>query len=384
LTEKRNILVLFWGKKGGGAHYSLKIAEEFSKREDLNLFLSLSSYCTISNLFQNLNAETCLVNTYKSSFGFLNMMFFRRYTIRKKLQDFISTNQIDIVIIGMDFFWGDLIFKASCRAAADTIYVVHEPKPHPNEPIIMSFFKKWKIKKSVNRAGKVVVLTHHVKNYLIEKFRISKNKISVIPHGIFSYFSADEPKSIQPDKINDVVSILYFGRIDYYKGLDILLKAYRILERCVSNIRLEIWGNGDLSMYQDDLNNLSNARVENRWIDESEISDIFQNCDICVLPYRDASQSGIAGIAQQAGIPIVACPSKGLKEQLKEAGAIFSDDFSPESLASKIEELINDPVGFNHLSMKSLEYASKLSWKNIANQFITVADTIKKENSEHL
>ncbi len=374
---KINILFLFWGRMGGGAKYSLEIAKELSKQNDVNLHISISNQCKISKGFRNLNVPGLYVDTYNSVPGFIDKWIFRRHQYLNKLQKYLTDHRIDLLIIGMDFFWGSVFYKAAKSAGVKTIYVVHEPKPHPGEPFFIGMVMQRTLKTLITGADHLVALTRHVKDYLKEQYKIEETNISVIPHGIFSYFEATGPKSLPK---NGPIKILYFGTITYYKGLDILLRAYSFLEKKYDFVQLEIWGSGDISEYQSLIDNLENIRIENRWINESEIEDIFKNSHICVLPYRDASQSGIVGVASSAALPIVACPANGLKEQLEDSSVLFSEDFSPESLSKSIEKLLIHPEYYSELSGKILNYAEKFSWSSIATRFKNIGEQLMLQN----
>lgn len=370
-----NTLFLYWGKKGGGAKYSFEIARELSKRDDIHLHLSLSNQCEILDQFKRLQLPGLFIDTYSSIPGFLKTWFFRKKKLQQELYNYFIENRIESVIIGMDFFWGSVICDAAKQAGVTSILVVHEPEPHPNEPFFMTRFKKTGLKKGITSADRLVTLTEHVKDVVSKKYQIKDEKISVIPHGIFEYYQADSPKKLP--KENDPVRFLYFGRIEYYKGLDILLKSFKILEGRADHVKLEIWGSGDTDEFSELIKEIDHIHIENRWVDDAEIVQVFKDCHVCVLPYRQASQSGIVGIASRAAMPIAACPATGLKEQLKDCGALISDDFTPESLAECLFQLLDDPERYNTLSKKSLEYADSLSWEKIAEKFAKLTRSIK-------
>lgn len=378
--QSTNILFLFWGRKGGGARYSLEIAKELDKRKDVNLFLSVSNQCDLIDQFHEINCPGLFLDTYESVSGFIRKWVFERKSYRKKLTAYLKENDIDLIIIGMDFFWGGIIYKSASLAGAKTIYVVHEPKPHPGEPFFMGMVKSQTLKKLIRGADHLVALTKHVKAFLHETYQISASQISVIPHGVFSYHEADSPKEL-PANSDDPVILLYFGAITYYKGLDILLKAFSILEENGGRlVQLEVWGSGDLSEYQDLIQKLQHVHIENRWIDESEVGALFEKAHICVLPYRDVSQSGILGAVSKAALPVVACPASGLKDQMGGESVVYSDDFSPESLADEIRSLINDPTRYRTISEKILLDSEKLDWAQIANDFKKINDKLIGDN----
>lgn len=371
-----NILFLFWGRKGGGAKYSYEISRELSERQDVNLFLSVSNQCDLIQQFRELNCPGLYIDTYESVPGFLNSWLIQRKKYQEKLHDYLRKNRIDVIIIGMDFFWGSVIYKAAKSAGARTIYVVHEPKPHPREPFFMGLVKRKTLKTLIKGADHLVTLTGYVKKKLKNMYSLDDSKISIIPHGIFSYYDASEKRRL-PQK--GTVVLLYFGAITYYKGLDILLEAYKILMEKYEFITLEIWGSGDISEYQELMSDLERVTIENRWIDESEVEEIFQRSHICVLPYRDVSQSGILGAASQAALPVVACPAEGLKEQMEGEYIIFSEDFTSESLAVAIEELLLNPELYAEKSQQMLDHANRISWSAIASEFKEIAGRLIDE-----
>lgn len=324
-----------------------------------------------------MNVPALYVDTYESVPGFIKSWVFQRRWYLEQLTAYLKKHEIDFLIIGMDFFWGKVFYKAAKEAGVKTIYVVHEPKPHPQEPFFIGMVMRRTLGTLITGADHLVALTGHVKSYLIERYRIEEKNISVIPHGVFSYFKASGPKRL-PE--NGPVKILYFGTITYYKGLDILLRAYSLLEKKYDFIQLEIWGSGNLSEHKALIDNLKNVRIENRWIAESKIEDVFKHSHICVLPYRDASQSGIVGVASSAAMPIVACPADGLKEQMEEASVLFSEDFTPEALSASIEKLLTQPEFYTEQSGNILNYAEKFSWSEIASQFRDIGKQLLSQN----
>jgi glycosyltransferase involved in cell wall biosynthesis len=370
-----SLLFLFWGRKGGGAKYSYEISRELNKRDDVDLYLSVSNQCDLIDQFKNLKCPGLFIDTYISVPGFIKRWVFQRQWYLKQLTNYLKEHEIDVLIIGMDFFWGGIIYKAAQRAEVKTIYVVHEPKPHPNEPFFMGLLKRKTMQTLNTGADHLVALTDHVKEYLVERYGFDNSKISVIPHGIFSYYEARQTKQLPKE---GPVTLLYFGAITYYKGLDILLKAYKILEDRNKNVKLEIWGEGSLDEYQKLISELNRVHIENRWIEESEVGEIFERSHICVLPYRELSQSGIVGAASKAALPIVACPADGLKEQMSKEQILFSNDFNPESLADAIEKFLNDPELYERRSQKLLDYSKKLEWSKIALDFKKIGDKLLK------
>ena len=101
---------------------------------------------------------------------------------------------------------------------------------------------------------------------------------------------------------------MFFGLIREYKGLDILLKAMNLLN---DQYQLIIAGEcyGDFKKYQDiidTLHNKTNIKVLEEYIPDEMVSTLFSASDILVLPYRDATQSGVVAVAYQMETPLIA------------------------------------------------------------------------------
>jgi glycosyltransferase involved in cell wall biosynthesis len=77
--------------------------------------------------------------------------------------------------------------------------------------------------------------------------------------------------------------------------------------------------------------------VFNRYIDDEEVPRFFSAADLCVLPYKSATQSGITAIALHFDVPLVATPVGGLAESVGEPGlGVMASEASAEAIAEAI------------------------------------------------
>ena len=123
---------------------------------------------------------------------------------------------------------------------------------------------------------------------------------------------ADDDFSALPAAGHRPPRLLCFGRLLPYKGLDLLADALGQ----VSGIDVRIAGCGPESEALAALRATAGVTVENRWVAEDEIGGLLTWCDAVVLPYREASQSGVAAAAVAAGRSVIATAVGGLREQL--------------------------------------------------------------------
>lgn len=132
---------------------------------------------------------------------------------------------------------------------------------------------------------------------------------------------------------------LFFGIIRDYKGLDVLLEALPYLPEDTDII---VAGEPytDMKKYTDWVKeHRLEQRVHfyNRYISDDEVTQFFSASDVCVLPYKSATQSGIAAIAYHFDLPIVATNVGGLQEIIQEGKTGFvAQEITGKAVAEKI------------------------------------------------
>ena len=123
--------------------------------------------------------------------------------------------------------------------------------------------------------------------------------------------------SATPGAHGGPLRLLFFGRLLPYKGLGLLLAAVSELGvrdsgRSVSS------ASGPERTELDALRATPGVTVENRWVPDGEIPALIAWADAIVLPYVEASQSGVAPGAVAAGRFVVATRVGGLAEQIED------------------------------------------------------------------
>jgi len=137
---------------------------------------------------------------------------------------------------------------------------------------------------------------------------------------------------------------------------------------------------GDFKKYQEiiDNNNLQNKiKLFVRYIAEKEIPSFFSAADVCVLPYRSATQSGIVGIAYNFNLPVIVTDTGGLSEMVEEnkTGLIFEKP-EPNLISSEIIKYFenNSKQKFQPYIK---EYKEKHSWHKLAQDIISLYDSLR-------
>lgn len=171
------------------------------------------------------------------------------------------------------------------------VVTIHDVVPHSGRDSKQSWRTKLlNIRKFIaEQADAIIVHGNSLKLELAERWR---PKAYVVPHPIF------EPHHIHETVDGDVknlfsrdLTMTLIGRIEAYKGLNVLYSAIRQLGEGVRNIRTLIAGSGPLVLPED--SNDLNIKILNRYLSDVEFQYIVKRSDILVLPYLDGSASGI-------------------------------------------------------------------------------------------
>lgn len=189
---------------------------------------------------------------------------------------------------------------------APVITTVHDVQLHPGDTMtgrVPRFFPNLLAKQS----DAIIVHGDRLRDEVIGTLSIAPDRIFVAPHPPLKYFF-DLAKKNKFTKPNDnVFRVLFYGRIQEYKGLRYLLQAAPLVRAKIPNVRFVIAGAADdFSIYRPYIDDPSIIEVHNRFISEIETARLFTAADLLVLPYIEASQSGVLMIAVPFGLPCVA------------------------------------------------------------------------------
>ena len=195
----------------------------------------------------------------------------------------------------------------------------------------------------------------------------------VIQHPLYSHFGAKLPREEAEKKLGlkeDKKNILFFGLIREYKGLDILLEAFRMLPG--EDWQLIIAGEpyGSFEKYQkiiDSIPGKERITMSLKYIKDSEVTEYFSAADVAVLPYRSATQSGISSVAYHFEVPMIVTDVGGLKETIGDRGTgLVAPEGTPECIKEEILRYFGDPsIKEDCIANIRLE-KERLSWKTFA------------------
>lgn len=357
----REILVNYTGKKGGGLLYSFEMTKALI--DNGNSVSAIISYKAENiNEWKNLKLKRLfIIETYSNKFTFIINTIKLILNKRAIINAFIDI-KFDYVYVPMIQPWTNLINKNFPNVPV--IVTIHDPIPHSSMGLIYRKIQNNAILKS----NKCVVLSKKFINFVESKYN-KKGNVFYLPHGIFDYYKSFSPVKSIYNKSS--INFLFFGRINEYKGLDILLKAFNLLTQYFSNISLTIAGEGDISQYKP-LIFKANVNVYNRWINDDEVCEFF-NCNnlVTVLPYTDATQSGVIPLAMAYKSLIIATKVGGIDEQITHGNTgILIPPNDVNQLFIAMKETVEGKINFNEITNNAYIYINNHSWGKIADYLV--------------
>lgn len=189
---------------------------------------------------------------------------------------------------------------------AKTYHVIHEVIPHDGDRQVKMVDL---MNKAVVKFADTIVLRN--KTYIqdmVDRYGISADRVKYL-----------ELWRRYPAYTAPVHSgrVLFFGRINPYKGADNLLEIVRLCP----DVQIDVVGRVDPQM-QDVVNQLAkekNVKLNNDYVTDAEMRETFVNSDWAIVPYNSASQSGIIIDAYKYSRPVIAFAVGAIPEQV-EAG----------------------------------------------------------------
>lgn len=360
---KKRITFFYLGTKGAGPVYSIEMANALVDNGCV-LQIFVSSYVTNLAIWKERflddnNVELNVIDTYVSRLGFmfslLNWICF--YNIKKRIDKFSP----DIIYSSFSLLWGFILYRILRKYRIIT--TIHDVIPHNGDSD--SFFVKLSMFDSIRKSDDLVILNHKDVETVEKIYRKSIKNVCVIPHASYSYYKIDNISNIADPSLTN--TILFLGRIERYKGIKLLLDSFVKLKQHKKDLKLIIAGNGDISPYIEIIEDYRDSiELINRWIEDDEFEGIIRKCDFLVLPYLDASQSGIVPLAFAFGKPVVATNVGALSEQVP-LGTGFLIRPNEDELIKAILLMYDNADQIIKFGQNAQRYANdELSWNKSA------------------
>lgn len=251
--------------------------------------------------------------------------------VRRRIKAFES----DFVFIDFSDSFSWLVLAIVSSWHNKKVFVFHDPYPHnggksPNLRLAV-------LRKFILVKGRSFIV---FSEYTAEKLKTSKNaKVLVVP------LIADvEAEPLSPTRSIDVPTLALIGRWSEYKGFQDGIETFiHLRQKYLPSAQLHLWCSGVPDNFQLDLPGIVwKSRTKYDW---GDLISGFSKIGLVLLPYKEASQSGVQILANQLGVPTLCTPVGGLIEY--QDPHLTCLKFDQDAWAKQIVEIFQNLEGYS-------------------------------------
>lgn len=260
------------------------------------------------------------------------------------------------------------IARLARRAGIEVVFVCHNVEPHEGTP-----FDRLALRWAYGGADRFVVHAH-AERARMERYAGGR-PVASVAHPVYDLFAEGERPSRERARAAlglapDAEVLLFFGLIRPYKGLEVLLRALPSMLRR-PRLRLVVAGEcyGDQAPLQsliDGLGIRDRLVLDLKYVPNEAVAGYMQACDVVVVPYLHATQSGIVQVAYAFGKPVISTRVGGIPEVVWEGETgLLVPPSDPLALASAVERFFGEEMA-PALASGIAQRLPELSWEHLA------------------
>ena len=360
------IAILQWGRSGAGPLVAFHMASALHDA-GANVVVSHASGAEIADRFAALPVPQFAVTTFESKFGALmKAPILLAHAIR--LRSFLKRNGVSSVVIAMEQLWLSLAIPLIRSRNWTILLSIHDAEMHPGDDNVVE-----RTTRSVGRrfSQGAIVFSTDVRDRLVQSGQYTSNRVWQSVLGAFPTETQRVGQKTFPRERPPVIG--FFGRLSKYKGLQIGHAAVEALRSEGTPLVFRVVGEGDRSLVE----GMGHPDDELRlgWVPENSVTSVLDGFDVLLLPYAEASQSGVLSFAMSLGLPAIVTPVGGLIEQAQSAGcALIARDATPDAVSDELRVLLGDAELYESLARAGLRAArERFSWDRVAIDVLAAA-----------
>lgn len=366
MNPAARIMFLYWGRRGAMSKFAREAAREALALPGVEAAISVSKQNEDFQTFLPFGEALFPVDTFEGGSGAAKG-FWRIPQLRRQLARRLKRDGAQAVITLMPHVWSLFMIGAARQAGARYVTVVHDADSHPGD---RTAIVNRLLLAEAKRADAVVTLSDSVREKLAGSELVPPERLVTLFHPDYSYLEATSPRIRDPGR---PLRLLFFGRIMRYKGLGIFVEAAELLRARGTEIEIGVYGEGSIAPYEERLAALG-ATVVNRWLDNDGIAALLPQYDAVALSHTEASQSGVAAAAFGAGLPVIATPVGGLKEQVQDGvTGVLARSVTAQDFAEAVRRLADDPALYSRIAERLCATAGERSMKRFVERIVEVA-----------
>lgn len=361
----RVTLINLW-PRGGMAHYSAALANALARQTGVSVTAVVPHQPAAQGFAPNVTLTTVDVPTGNRPSDLLRLPM-QALGLPAYLRA-ITASQPDVVHANLSTHPWEIATLPWLKKHWPLVVTQHEVGVKHGEG---GWRKRWSVWAGPRYADHLFVHGTALAETLVEQRGIPAARISVVPMGAPEGLAPAETVAAGESK-----TVLFFGRIKAYKGLDVLVQAMPAVVSRVPDVRfVVVGGEGDMTPYRQ-LPAAAGAPVTwmNRFVDDREIAGFFQQAAIVVLPYTDGSASSVITLAYTFARPVVATRVASLPDGVVDGvTGLLVPPRDAAALADALVRLLQNPAYCRQLGQQAQRWAAThLAWDAIAARTVAV------------
>ena len=212
---------------------------------------------------------------------------------------------------------------------------VHDPVLHLGANSKDKLIRWLNAKILLRKMKKIIVAYHGAVNELINHYKVSVDNIAVV---YLPRMKELEFEDIKKKKIEKIYDLIFFGRIEEYKGLDLLLDVIKELP----NVKLLIVGRGNYTeKILPKINICPNVTFINEYVSNRDLATYIKSASWVILPYKTATGSQTVQVANYYGKPVLATKVGCFNEYVKDdVNGLFINSYSYLALKDLVSRAV--------------------------------------------
>jgi glycosyltransferase involved in cell wall biosynthesis len=318
------------------------------------------------------------------------------HTAYLRAADFLNVNEVEIVCLQHEYgiFGGKAgshvlgLLRELRMPVVTTLHTILET-PTPPQRLVMD--------ELVRLSERIIVMSEHGADLLQTVHGVARGKIDNIPHGVPSFPSASQSKTLLGVEGKSV--ILTFGLLSPDKGIEHVIDALpAILARFPDAVYIVLGathphvkachGETYRLMLENRAQRLgveASIIFHNRFVGQSELTRFLSAADIYITPYLKPDQitSGTLAYAVGAGKAVISTPYWYASELLQDGRGILVPWRDSESIANEVVGLLGDDTKKRSLETRAAESGRQMGWPTVARRYMESFERARFEHTGH-
>jgi glycosyltransferase involved in cell wall biosynthesis len=356
---KRNITLVFSGRRGGGLTDLKNIIRGYISRNNYNIkIISLRHFESIEKLINGTDIEYASISKNCDSIPkeiFANL----QYVIFLCKEVFVSKN-ILFSMIHPNLVFFPLFRLLAIFSGSNLLYIRHNPRAFRHvSGYIHNKLTVISDEVATLFCSRLLFFSRHVMGCFSNSYYSKKSHY--IGFGVNKFSECLSPNT------NDTICFIFFGRALPYKGLGFLISSLNKINSLSFQV---IFASNMIPMSQlEEIKKLnSNIEVElyNEWLSDEILDNLFKKSSCSILPYKAISQSGPILTSIGYKVPVIASNISGVREYLTDNhDSLLFNPGDHDSLIDKITSFVSSKELRDKLSAGIVSTHDKFSWDNV-------------------